>query len=205
MQKGTLLVVSGPSGAGKGTLCNELLARRENAKFSVSATTRAPRPGEIDGVHYFFVTNERFDEMIQNGEFLEYACVFGMNRYGTPRKAVEERLAQGIDVILDIDVQGALNVKKAMPEAVMLFLLPPSFEVLRTRLIGRGTETDEQIQKRLATAKSEIALADQYDYVIINDQLEAALRQVEDVLDAESCRPSRWTQWLQQFREDAEQ
>jgi len=192
MQKrGTLLVVSGPSGAGKGTLCAALLEDCSNARFSVSATTRKPRPGEINGVHYDFVSDERFDEMIANDEFLEYACIFGLNRYGTPRKRVETLLSEGTDVVLDIDVQGAMNVKKAMPEAVMVFVLPPSFEVLAQRLRGRATEDEHALTCRLETAKGEIKLIEKYDYVIVNDDLVAAILQLKAILMAESCRTTR--------------
>ncbi len=185
------MVVSGPSGAGKGTLCTALLEGCKNAQFSVSATTRKPRPGEINGVHYDFVTDERFDEMIRDGEFLEYACIFGMNRYGTPRKRVETLLNEGIDVVLDIDVQGAMNVKKVMPEAVMVFVLPPSFEELEKRLRRRGTEDEKTLQCRLHTARQEVKLVNKYDYIILNDDLGTAIIQLKSVLTAESCRMQR--------------
>ena len=185
------MVVSGPSGAGKGTLCTALLEGCKNARFSVSATTRKPRPGEINGVHYDFVSDERFDEMIRDNEFLEYACIFGMNRYGTPRKRVEMLLDEGVDVVLDIDVQGAMNVKKAMPEAVMVFVLPPSYEELEKRLRRRGTEDEQTLQCRLQTAAKEIELVERYDYIIVNDDLGTAIMQLKSVLTAESCRMQR--------------
>ncbi len=190
-RRGTLLVVSGPSGAGKGTLCSKLLANRSHVQFSVSVTTRKPRNGEVDGVHYNFVSDERFDEMIEAGEFLEYACIFGLNRYGTPIKGVEELLKKGVDVLLDIDVQGAMNVKKIMAEAVLVFVLPPSYEVLAHRLRNRGTEDEEMVVRRLNTAREEIKLADRYDYLVVNDDLKTATEQLIAILTAERCRKER--------------
>lgn len=168
-KRGTLLVVSGPSGAGKGTLIQAVLKKRPEAMVSVSATTRAPRPGEKEGIHYFFVSKEKFEKMIQEHAFLEYACVFGTTYYGTPRAFVEQKLAEGNDVILDIDVQGAMNIKQAMPEAVLVFILPPSYQILRQRLTDRKTESDEQIERRLQTAKNEIKYINHYQYLLIND------------------------------------
>lgn len=191
VKRGTLLVISGPSGAGKGTLCAALLKGRERAQFSVSATTRKPRPGEIDGVHYDFVSDERFDEMIQNGEFLEYACVFGQNRYGTPKARVEALLREGMDVVLDIDVQGAAEVKKAMPEAVLVFVTPPSYQELQSRLEKRGTEDGRAMARRLLTAREEMRAAGRYDYIIINDDLDDATERLKAVLLAEPCRTDR--------------
>jgi guanylate kinase len=191
MDRGTLLVISGPSGAGKGTLCAALLKENRNLQFSVSATTRKPRPGEIDGVHYDFVTEERFDRMIANGDFLEYACVFGKNRYGTPKERVQTLLQQGVDVLLDIDVQGAMNVKKSLPDAVTVFVLPPSYAILRQRLILRGTEDESTLRQRLKTALDEIKLAPLYDYFIVNDDLDTAIAQLKAILLAESCRTAR--------------
>ena len=196
------MVVSGPSGAGKGTLCSALLEGCKNIQFSVSATTRNPRPGEINGVHYDFISNQRFDEMISNGEFLEYACIFGMNRYGTPKKRVETLLSEGTDVLLDIDVQGAMNVKKAMPEAVMVFVLPPSLKELENRLRKRGTEDETTLQRRLQTAKQEIKLADKYDYLIVNDDLDAAITQLRSVLMAQRCRIARSMDTITKYWEE---
>lgn len=183
-KRGTLLVVSGPSGAGKGTLIQALLEKRPEAIVSVSATTRAPRPGEKEGVHYFFVSKEHFEQMIQDNAFLEYACVFGTTYYGTPRAFVEQKLAAGNDVILDIDVQGAMNIKKAMPEAVLVFILPPSYQVLRQRLTDRQTESEEQIERRLQTAKNEIKYISQYQYLLINDTVAEASENLDHILQA---------------------
>ena len=191
------MVVSGPSGSGKGTILHGLMEQEKNAVFSVSATTRAPRPGEIDGVHYFFLTRERFQEMIEQDEFLEYADVFGMNQYGTPLAYVEEKLAQGRDVVLDIDVVGALNVKKAMPEAVMVFIIPPSRAELERRLRGRGTEQEEQIQRRLQTAMSEVARAREYEYLVINDDLNEAIEEVCCILKSQRNKISNSLDWLE--------
>ncbi len=196
------MVVSGPSGAGKGTLCSALLEGCKDIQFSVSATTRDPRPGEINGVHYDFVSNQRFDEMINNGEFLEYACIFGMNRYGTPKKRVEALLSEGTDVLLDIDVQGAMNVKKAMPEAVMVFVLPPSLKELENRLRKRGTEDETTLQRRLQTAKQEIRLVDKYDYLIVNDDLTTAIAQLRSVQMAQRCRIARSMDTITKYWEE---
>ena len=190
-REGLLLVVSGPAGVGKGTLDKALLERHQDMKLSVSATTRAPRPGEIDGVHYFFKTEEEFKAMIERNEFLEYMHVFQTNYYGTPRSFVEEQLSRGIDVILEIDVQGAMKVKKAFPNAVMIFIAPPSMAELKSRLIGRNTETLEQIEKRFATAEKEIAMLPEYEYVVTNDVVEMAVNQMEAIITAEKCKVSR--------------
>ena len=188
---GRLFVVSGPAGVGKGTLDKALLERHQDMKLSVSATTRAPRPGEIDGVHYFFKTEEEFKAMIERNEFLEYMHVFQTNYYGTPRSFVEEQLSRGIDVILEIDVQGAMKVKKAFPNAVMIFIAPPSMAELKSRLIGRNTETLEQIEKRFATAEKEIAMLPEYEYVVTNDVVEMAVNRMEAIITAEKCKVSR--------------
>ena len=190
-REGLLLVVSGPAGVGKGTLDKALLERHQDLKLSVSATTRAPRPGEIDGVHYFFKTEEEFKAMIERNEFLEYMHVFQTNYYGTPRSFVEEQLSRGIDVILEIDVQGAMKVKKAFPNAVMIFIAPPSMAELKSRLIGRNTETLEQIEKRFATAEKEIAMLPEYEYVVTNDVVEMAVNRMEAIITAEKCKVSR--------------
>ena len=200
-RNGLLLVISGPSGVGKGTLVNALMERNQKIKMSVSATTRAPRPGEIEGVHYFFKTEEEFKAMVDRGEFLEYIHVFGSKYYGTPRSFVEQQLASGYDVILEIDVQGAMKVKQAFPDAVLIFITAPSMSEIKSRLIGRGTETMEQVEKRFATAFEEIKMIPQYDYVIINDVVDVAVHHMEAILEAERCRTSR-SNYLSESIED---
>ena len=192
-RNGLLLVVSGPSGVGKGTLVKALMERNSKIKMSVSATTREPRPGEIEGVHYFFKTEEEFKAMADRGEFLEYIHVFGSKYYGTPRSFVEQHLANGYDVILEIDVQGAMKVKQSFPDAVLMFITAPSMSEIKSRLIGRGTETMEQVEKRFATAFEEIKMIPEYDYVIVNDVVDVAVHHMEAILEAERCRVSRST------------
>ena len=184
MSKGKLLGLSGPSGVGKGTVLGELMKRRSDMCFSVSATTRQPREGEVDGVNYFFVTKERFEEMIRNNELLEYAQ-FVSNSYGTPRAYVEQQLERGMNVILDIEVQGARNIVNMIPDAVSVYMIPPSYEELEKRLRGRGTETEEQIQGRLQTAINEARAADFYRYIIVNDNLETAVNELDAIMTAE--------------------
>ncbi|MBR2522126.1 MAG: guanylate kinase [Coriobacteriales bacterium] len=179
-----LFVISGPSGAGKGTLVKGLMSVREDLWLSVSATTRQPRPGEIDGETYFFLSREEFDRCIEEGDFLEWADVHG-NRYGTLRSAVEERLEAGLSVILEIDVQGALIVQRSYPEAVLIFVKPPSFEELRRRLIGRGTESEEQVELRMANAKVEMELEGCYNYSVTNDEVDIAVSELNSIIDFE--------------------
>ena len=181
-QDSKLFVISGPSGAGKGTLVTRVRERRSNLGLTVSATTRAPRKGEVDGVNYFFLTREEFDRRVANGEFVEWAEVHG-NCYGTLVSEVTSKLASGSSLILEIDVQGALQVKERFPEAVLIFIKPPSLEVLRERLVGRGTETPETIELRMANAADELALADRYDDVVVNDDLDRATDELVRVLD----------------------
>jgi len=181
-KKGTLFVFSGPSGVGKGTLNARLFAEfGDQMAFSVSATTRAPREGEIDGTHYFFISKQEFENRIANNDFLEYAQFAG-NSYGTPKSYVMSLLEQGKNVLLEIEVQGAMQVMARMPSCVSIFVLPPSFEELERRLRGRGTETEEKILKRLETAKGELAYADKYQYQVVNGgDLEAAYQELRSI------------------------
>lgn len=187
MGKGKLLVISGPSGTGKGTICNKLFSEMENIVFSISMTTRKPREGEVHGVNYFFVDKPAFEEMISENGFLEYAQVFE-NYYGTPKKMVMDKLNAGIDVILEIDVQGAMQVKEVYPEAVLIFILPPSLEELRNRIVGRGTETEDVINLRLGEAFNEINYVKQYDYAVVNDVLDDAVETVKAIIKTEKTR-----------------
>ncbi len=182
--RGKAFIISGPSGSGKSTVLREVFKTYKNYYFSVSATTRAPRPGETDGVEYWFITGEKFDEMVENDEFLEHAR-FAKCSYGTPRGPVEEKLSNGVDVFLDIEVQGAAQVKAKMPEAVSVFIKPPSFEELERRLRGRSTESEEKIALRLETAKKELLEAEHYDYVVINDNYVDAARRLLDIINTE--------------------
>ncbi|HWQ73093.1 MAG TPA: guanylate kinase [Desulfitobacteriaceae bacterium] len=188
--QGLLIVLSGPSGAGKGTLCLELLRRQKSVKFSVSCTTRAPRPGEIEGKSYFFRTHEEFGKMIKNDELLEWAEFCG-NFYGTPRFAVKQFLEDGYDVILEIDIQGALQVKKHYPEGVFIFVAPPSISVLSQRIHERGTESEEVIQERLAKAGQEMSYLKEYDYLVVNDEISGGVDKLRSIIVAEKCRVKR--------------
>ncbi len=169
-----LTVLAGPTAVGKGTVSADVRARYPQVWLSVSATTRPPRPGEVDGVHYLFVTPEEFDAMVAAGEMLEWAVVHGRNRYGTPRRPVEEHLAAGVPTLLEIDLQGARQVRETMPEARFVFLAPPSFEELERRLVGRGTEDAEERERRLATARVELAAESEFDVTIVNDDVRRA-------------------------------
>lgn len=183
MSKGMLIVVSGPSGCGKGTLLAEVL-KNEKFFYSVSATTRSPRPGEADGVNYYFMTKEKFEETIENGGMLEYASYCG-NYYGTPKKPVEDMLEQGRHVILEIEVQGAMKIKEKCPNALFVFILPPSLKELRRRLNKRGTETEEVIERRLGEAEGEIRQARNYDYAVVNGELSEAVEDFLSIVRAE--------------------
>jgi guanylate kinase len=186
-QKGVLIVVSGFSGAGKGTLMKKLLETHENYALSISMTTRTPRPGEENGRHYFFVNQDEFEQNIANDGLIEYAQYCG-NYYGTPRAYVEKCLQEGKDVILEIEIQGALKVKKKFPDAVLLFVTPPSAGELRNRLIGRGTETKEVIDKRLSRAVEEAQGIENYDYIVINDELERCVEDIHAIVTAVHCQ-----------------
>ena len=203
MKTGKTFIISGPSGVGKSTVLRELLRDRDDLYFSISATTRTPREGEINGVHYHFINVDQFREMIQEDEFLEYAEYVG-NFYGTPKRYVDEAMAQGKDVILDIEVQGALQVIGKRPDTVRIFIAPPSWDALEQRLTGRGTDSPEKIQKRLLRAGEliragvpVIQTADTYDYFVINDTVENAVREINAIMLAEHCRPSERMEILQ--------
>lgn len=181
MRKGTLYVFTGPSGAGKGTVLGRLVKEDDRLFFSISATTRAPRPGEQDGVHYYFLEKSDFENKIAQGAFLEHAQYVG-NYYGTLEAQVNEKLEEGFDVILEIEVQGAMQIKQKRPDAVLVFIAPPSFEELAARLRGRGTEDEAKVQKRLETAKGELAQQDKFDYVVVNDTVDRAVDEIKGIL-----------------------
>lgn len=189
-KKGLLIVISGPSGAGKGTICREWLCKHPEAVLSVSATTRTPRPCEISGVNYFYKTHKEFEEMIEENDFLEYAKVYD-NYYGTPRKYVQNHLLSGKDVILEIDIQGALQVKERFDEGVFIFIVPPTMEELKKRIVKRGTENPEAILKRFNCAYEELNFISRYNYVVINDKVDDAINKIEAIIIAEKCRVNR--------------
>ena len=188
MKKGKTFIISGPSGVGKSTVLKALLDKRKDVYFSISATTRDPRPGEVDGVHYHFMDVDSFREKIANDEFLEYAEYVG-NFYGTPKKFVDAAMNRGQDVILDIEVQGAIQVCSKRPETVRVFIAPPSWSELERRLTERGTDSPEKIQKRLLRAKVEFQTAHTYDYFVINDTVEDAVNELSAIMTAEHCKP----------------
>lgn len=188
-EKGLLLVISGPSGAGKGTICKAII-EKDKLWLSVSATTRAPRNGEIDGKNYFFISHEEFLARIEKDDFLEYAEVYG-NYYGTPRSSVIEMINNGKDVILEIDIQGALKVKEAFPEGIFIFILPPSMEELKQRIIKRGSETPESLMTRFKSAYKEINYVSKYSYAVVNDTVDTAVAKIESIVVAERCRVDR--------------
>lgn len=198
---GILIVVSGFSGSGKGTIMKELLKRYDNYALSISATTRAPREGEEHGREYFFITREEFEKMIAKEELIEYAKYVN-NYYGTPRAYVEEQLAAGKDVILEIEIQGALQVKKKFPDTLLLFVTPPSAEELRKRLIGRGTESMEVIEQRMQRAIEESDGMDSYDYYVINDDLDTCVEEVHRIIQAEHNRSTRNQAFADQIKKD---
>lgn len=187
IEKGKLIVISGPSGAGKSTVVFKAIEGRSDICFSTSVTTRKPRPNEVDGREYFFVEPDRFKEMVANDELLEHA-EYVANNYGTPRAYVEQKLDAGIDVLLDIEVQGARQVNEKMPEAVKIFIIPPSMAELRRRLENRGTDTARAIEARLVRARQEYAEADFYDYIVINDDADRAAAELDAIMTAEHCK-----------------
>lgn len=198
MNQGLLVVLSGPSGVGKGTVCSALRDISPDLVYSVSATTRAPRKGEQEGVNYFYKTREQFQQMIDQNELLEWAEYVG-NYYGTPRSFVKETLSSGKDIILEIEVQGALQVKERFPEGVFIFLLPPSLSELENRITTRGTESEETIRSRMSTAIDELKLIEHYDYAVVNDQIEQACSRIQAIITAEHCRRERVLPQIQKW------
>lgn len=203
-EKGILIVVSGFSGSGKGTLMKELLTRYPDTyALSISATTRLPREGEVDGREYFFVSKDEFEKMIAKGELIEYAK-YVENYYGTPRDYVEKKLDEGKDVILEIEIQGALNVKKMFPDTLLLFVTPPSAEELRKRLVGRGTETMDVIESRMDRACEEAEGMENYDYLIVNDSLDRCVEEMHSIIRGEHRRSSRNCEFMKEIKQDLE-
>ena len=201
-KRGQLLVISGFSGAGKGTVVSKLLSLHpDRYRISISATTRSPRDGEQDGIHYFFVSTEKFEQMIRQGELLEHARYVD-HYYGTPRRFVEDSLDAGYDVILEIEQQGAFQVKKAMPQAMLIFISPPSAGELERRLRGRGTESEEQIRSRLARACEEAEYIDRYDYFVLNDTVDRCAAEIENLVEAERCKVCHNRAEADRLRED---
>lgn len=189
-QRGLLVVISGPSGTGKGTVCKKLLSQRESVRYSVSATTRKPREGEVDGKNYFFVTEAQFLDMLEKDALIEWDK-YCDNYYGTPKAFVDKSLENGTDVILEITVEGALEIKQKYPECVLIFIIPPSLEELRRRIESRATECCDVIEKRLQQAANELKYVSKYDYLVLNDSVDNAVLNIEKVLDAERLKPSR--------------
>lgn len=201
MSKGLLVVISGPSGCGKGVICSELIRRNDDTCLSISATTRDMRPGEQEGVTYFYKTKEEFEQMIAEDKVLEYACVYSGNYYGTPKDYVFSKLDEGKNVILEIEMQGAANIKKKVPESVLVFLAPPSKEELKNRIVGRGRESAELIAERLSLVDSELARASEYDYVVVNDEIEKCVERIEAIFKAEKCAQKRNSEFIQKLIE----
>ena len=199
--KGILLVISGFAGTGKGTLVHELLDKYDNYALSVSATTREPRPGEEDGVHYFFRTKDEFEQMIRENQLIEYAS-YVENYYGTPKEYVQQQLENGKDVILEIEIQGALKIKEQFPDTLLLFMVPPSASVLEDRLRGRGTETDAVVRKRLHRAVEESEYISKYDYLIVNDDLEVCVRETHEIIQSQHHRVDQKCEFIDALKQD---
>lgn len=200
-EKGILFILSGPSGVGKGTVRQRLFEQETHLKYSVSATTRDKRPGEVDGKDYFYKSTEAFEDMIANRELLEYAKYVN-NYYGTPKAYVEEQLEQGHDVFLEIEVQGALQVKENFPSGVFIFLFPPSLDELKSRIVSRGTESQDLVLNRLKEAKKEIDMMSEYDYVVVNDDVDTAVSKVKAIIRSEHCKRSRIEKQYKQILEE---
>ena len=201
MNRGKLVIVSGFSGAGKGTIMKELISSRDNYSLSVSATTRQPREGEVNGVSYFFKSVEEFEKMIEQDEFLEYACYVG-NYYGTPKKFVEDKRDEGKDVLLEIEIQGAMKVKEKCPDAILIFITTKDADTLRARLIGRGTETEEVINERMQRAREEALGVENYHYIVVNDILEDCVETVDRIVRSEHNRTSDKISIIEEIRTD---
>lgn len=199
-RKGCLIVVSGPSGTGKGTVCSALLEKHKEIAYSISATTRQPRTGEVDGVNYYFLAKNVFEKMIEDGELLEWAEVYG-NYYGTPLKKIQERLADGQDILLEIDTQGAMSVKEKFPDEIYIYIMPPSLKELERRLKTRGTDSAESIECRLKSAAGEMEIAERYNYIVVNEQVEQAVEQIAAIVDAEHCRVGRNKEIIDNIKE----
>jgi guanylate kinase len=199
--RGSLIVLSGFAGVGKGTVLKSLFETHEGYAYSVSATTREPRPGEVDGVHYFFISKERFEQMISGDELLEHACYVG-NYYGTPKAYVDRKLEEGFDVILEIEIQGALKIKKKVPEAILIYMLPPSAKTLKERLTGRGTETEEVILKRMKRAAEEAVGVEQYDYIIVNEDADECAQELNCLIRAQRLRASSNMSFIRKIQRD---
>ncbi len=196
--KGILFILSGPSGVGKGTVRARLFERDDRLKYSISVTTRNKRPGEVDGVDYFFKTKEEFEQLIKEDKLLEYAKYVD-NYYGTPREYVETTLAKGYDVLLEIEVQGAMQVQKSFPDGVFIFLFPPSLTELKNRILTRGTESEELIQSRMTKALSEIDMVHEYDYVVVNDDIDQAVDKIQAIIQSEHCKRERVAKYYQRM------
>ncbi|MEG2638733.1 MAG: guanylate kinase [Clostridiales bacterium] len=202
-KEGLLVVISGPSGVGKGTVCSKLLAEQKDIVLSISHTTREPRKGEIEGKNYFFIDKEKFETNIKNEAYLEWAKVFD-NYYGTPQDFIDYNINNGVDTLLEIDTQGAILVKEKYPDGIYIFLLPPSFKALKQRLEGRKTETKEKIKKRLGEFRNEVKRSPMYDYLVVNDDVEAATETIKSILRAEHHKFEHSTKYAELLMEDIE-